>query len=521
MEIKTISEEFIRRMDDELKYHSKLYQKEAEPFGSQELSSMAGGSLPAVDLWHGLWYQGEMACLFGEPNVGKTILAMQIANEVCRRGLKTLYFDFENAAHQFKPRYSTDKYDYMSNDASFIVKPLNPSHSTAPLDSRSILDYIKKDFVTERAHVIIIDDITHLIGTGDQADVRHVLNTLRSWTQHYLVSILVLAHSKRRKWSSLTTIDSLAGSFEYSYAFDSIFSLTRANEYNAQNNNVTHYIKHHKNRMGPVLYNDMNVITAQFGRDEDNGFLQFNELYTGGNERQLLRDNGYDTFEKINQAILHYKSLHFSTREIAGIVGCSQSHVSRTIRRNETQQEKSTASSVTVDSNDSPLSPLSSSLSPIAQRFPSTMPRIKLEPDLTPIYDASKYTIDPYGQRVTVEEYNLYYNEEDEQENFFNPFADDDYEEDEFDDDDWDDWDDDNDNQEETAPESTASRESNTSSKSTESTEPTEPAESAESGESSSPNDSVNVLGDTVAVKKTVLNTNSSLKKLMKNSCKK
>ena len=55
MEIKTISEEFIRRMDDELKYHSKLYQKEAEPFGSQELSSMAGGSLPAVDLWHGLW----------------------------------------------------------------------------------------------------------------------------------------------------------------------------------------------------------------------------------------------------------------------------------------------------------------------------------------------------------------------------------------------------------------------------------------------------------------------------------
>ena len=518
MERKTITEEFIYRMDNELKFHTNLYKKEGEPFGSQELSSMAGGSLPAVDLWHGLWYQGEMACLFGEPNVGKTILAMQIANEVCRRGLKTLYFDFENAAHQFKPRYSTDKYDYMSNDASFIVKPLNPNNSTAPLDSRSILDYIKKDFVTERAPVIIIDDITHLIGSGDQADVRHVLNTLRSWTQHYLVSILVLTHSKRRKWSSLTTIDSLAGSFEYSYAFDSIFSLTRANEYNAQNN-VTHYIKHHKNRMGPVLYNDMNVITAQFGRDEGNGFLQFNELYTGGNERQLLRDNGYDTFEKINQAIMHYKSLHFSTREIAGIVGCSQSHVSRTIRRNETQQEKSTASTVSVESNDSTLSPLHSSLSTITW-LPSTMPRIKLEPDLTPIYDASKYTIDPYGQRVTIEEYNQYFNEdEEEQENFFNPFGDDDYEEDEFDDDDWDDWDDDN--EENTALESTASRESSTFSKSTEPAEPTESAESSESGESSSSNDSVNVLGDAVAVKKPVLNTNSSLKKLMKKSSKK
>ena len=169
METTTITEEFISRMDDELRYNSSLYQKDGEPFGSQALSSMAGGSFPAVDLWHGLWYQGEMACLFGEPNVGKTILAMQIANELNKRGLKTLYFDFENAAHQFKSRYKTDKFNYSTGDGEFIVKPLNPNYSTAPLDSRSILDYIKKDFVTERAPVIIIDDITHLIGSGDQA----------------------------------------------------------------------------------------------------------------------------------------------------------------------------------------------------------------------------------------------------------------------------------------------------------------------------------------------------------------
>ena len=463
MEIKTISEEFIRRMDAELKYNSKSYHKVGEPFSSQELSTMAVGSLPPVDLWHGLWYQGEMACLFGEPNVGKTILAMQIANELSKRGLKTLYFDFENAAHQFKARYSTDKYDDRSGDASFIVKPLNPNYSTAPLDSRSILDYIKKDFITERAPVIIIDDITHLIGSGDQADVRHVLNTLRSWTQHFLVSILVLAHSKRRRPSSLTTIESLAGSFEYSYAFDSIFSLTRANRYNAENKGITHYIKHHKNRMGPVYYNELNVITAQFGRDETNGFLQFNELYTGGNERQLLRDNGYKTSNEVRQAIIQYHNLHFSTREIAEIVSCSQSLVCKVLRQHEVQQEKSTTS---VDSTDSmlpsaaPLSPLPSKIEgdtggvcqPMIKKekevctlLPATMPRIKLDPDLTPIYDESQYTLDPYGQRCTMEEYNLYYSEEAEQENSFNPFADDDYQEDEFDDDDYDDDDDDDD----------------------------------------------------------------------------
>lgn len=398
----------MRRMDNEMRYHSKLYEKGSEPFDAQELSSMAARSFPAVDLWHGLWYQGEMACLFGEPNVGKTILAMQIANVLSKRGLKTFYYDFENAAHQFKARYKTDKSDHNSSDGNYIVKPLNPNYSNAKLDSRSVLEYIKKDFTTERAPVIIIDDITHLIGSGDQADVRYVLNTLRSWTQHFLVSILVLAHSKRRKPSSLTTIDTLAGSFEYSYAFDSIFSLTRANQYNAEHNNITHYIKHHKNRMGPVIYHDLNVITVKFGRDENNGFLQFNDFYTGGNERQLLRDYGYSTSEQINKAILQYKKLSFSTREIANIVGCSQSHVSRTIRKHQDILDKNNGSTDALleESNNDTSQELDCKLTP------TTMPRVKLEPNLTLIYDESRYILDPYGERITVDEYKEYYSDD-------------------------------------------------------------------------------------------------------------
>ena len=398
----------MRRMDNEMRYHSKLYEKGSEPFDAQELSSMAARSFPAVDLWHGLWYQGEMACLFGEPNVGKTILAMQIANVLSKRGLKTFYYDFENAAHQFKARYKTDKSDPNSSDGNYIVKPLNPNYSNAKLDSRSVLEYIKKDFTTERAPVIIIDDITHLIGSGDQADVRYVLNTLRSWTQHFLVSILVLAHSKRRKPSSLTTIDTLAGSFEYSYAFDSIFSLTRANQYNAEHNNITHYIKHHKNRMGPVIYHDLNVITVKFGRDENNGFLQFNDFYTGGNERQLLRDYGYSTSEQINKAILQYKKLSFSTREIANIVGCSQSHVSRTIRKHQDILDKNNGSTNTLleESNNDTSQELDCKLTP------TTMPRVKLQPNLTLIYDESRYILDPYGERITVDEYKEYYSDD-------------------------------------------------------------------------------------------------------------
>lgn len=449
METRTITEEFINRMDNEMRYHGSLYQKEGEPFQAEALVTAAGTSFPAVDLWHGLWYQGEMACLFGEPNVGKTILAMQIANTLCKRGLKTLYYDFENAAHQLKPRYNTHKYDSATGDGMFHIKSLNPNFSTAKLDSHSVLDHIKKDIINEKSPVIIIDDITHLLGSGNQADVRFVLNTLRSWTQHFLVSILVLAHSTRRKASALTTLDTLAGSFEFSYAFDSIFSLSRANRYNAEHNHITHYIKHHKNRMGSVLYHEHNVITAEFGRDTNNGYLQFNNFYTGGNERQLLRDYGFSTSQQVTQAILQFKNLFYTTREIAAIVGCSQSHVVKTIKKHE-QKEPSTSSNsdtatssnsdtatssnsdtATSSNSDTPTSSNSDTVTTpsrvveCAERImpestvcdtpsiPTTMPRKKLTPDLTPIYDPSQYITDIYGERMTIDEYNQIYKDDD------------------------------------------------------------------------------------------------------------
>ena len=146
----------------------------------------------------------------------------------------------------------------------------------------------------------------------------------------------------------------------------------------------------------------------KFGRDEDNGFLQFNDFYTGGNERQLLRDHGYNTTEQINKAILQYKKLSYSTREIANLVGCSQSHVSRTIRKHQDMLDKN---------NDNANLLLEESNNEASQEFdgnltPTTMPRMKLEPDLTPIYDASRYTLDPYGERITIEEYKKFYNED-------------------------------------------------------------------------------------------------------------
>jgi hypothetical protein len=51
-------------------------------------------------LYLSFWYEGEVCCLFADCNLGKSILAVQIANEISRTE-KVLYFDFEFLTSNF------------------------------------------------------------------------------------------------------------------------------------------------------------------------------------------------------------------------------------------------------------------------------------------------------------------------------------------------------------------------------------------------------------------------------------
>lgn len=460
----TITEDFVLRCDREIYEHLDEYtNNKKNVFYGMYISEMKQLIRPTVDLWNGLWNQGEMACLFGETNVGKTTLALQIANDLAKRGLDVHYYDFSNAVHSYKQRYDTPEAEICDNSSQnrVIINTLDPVFFNSSIDTKRILESLKKRFVLGRASVIIIDDITYLARTSDKSSVQHVLNTLRSWSQEFLVSILVVAHSRRKRYGQITTIDSLDGSFELAYAFESIFSISRANKFNADNNHITHYIKQHKNRNGIITYDDMNVITTTLGRDKDSGVMQFIDFTTGGNERQLLRDNGFNSFKEFDEAILQYKELHFSTREIASIVGCSQSHVSRTIRKHEKQLEKeqqekyhvtlSGCNSATLPSindddkgdmekSESSESGESSESSEPSESFhvphstfhpssesgalfelqtwkPIPRPKVKLIPDLSILYDETKYVRNRCGIHITKEEY-----EEQCREEFYNPY---------------------------------------------------------------------------------------------------
>lgn len=57
------------------------------------------------DLYHSLWYEGEVCCLFADSNLGKSIFAVQMADEIAR-DQKVLYVDCELSDKQFQLRYN-------------------------------------------------------------------------------------------------------------------------------------------------------------------------------------------------------------------------------------------------------------------------------------------------------------------------------------------------------------------------------------------------------------------------------
>ena len=58
-------------------------------------------------LWDSFWYEGELSCLFADSNVGKSILAVQIADRIARTD-NVLYLDFELSEKQFQLRYTNE-----------------------------------------------------------------------------------------------------------------------------------------------------------------------------------------------------------------------------------------------------------------------------------------------------------------------------------------------------------------------------------------------------------------------------
>lgn len=272
-----------------------------------------------------LWYEGEVCCLFSDSNLGKSILAMQIAAQIAETR-KVLYFDFELSDKQFQLRYSDEQGNLNTfPDNLYRVEINRESLDVSNLED-TIIGNIEQAALQTDAKVLIIDNLTYLCIASEKGDVAGALMfRLMALKKKHGLSMLILAHTPKRCLSNPITQNDLAGSKKLYNFFDSVFAIGKS----AKDSNLR-YIKQLKVRYGNYTYDSDNVIVSAI--EKVGAFLQFVNIGYA-TEKEHLKE----PFEKdVSQEIENIKQLSGqgkSIREIAKELNISKSKVGRILKK--------------------------------------------------------------------------------------------------------------------------------------------------------------------------------------------
>ncbi len=262
--LSSIHAQFLRACEDKLKQIGYI-----DPWGKELPPEIADMKLPksifhfrndslnerqirdAQPLWRDIWFENECVCLFGDPNVGKSTLALDIASEVANTGRNVLYFDLENMMHNYFQR-GWSCIQGMVPDNLFIRHFDQDTSVEEMINYKTILDSIERDIYYLKAPVIVIDDIAQICTLKSCNKTHIVLRRLRQLLNQYHVSILVVAHATHHQEGTPLAMKHLTGDRQLAYAFDSIFTLSEIPSTVNHLNGATHYIKQLKARNSPL-----------------------------------------------------------------------------------------------------------------------------------------------------------------------------------------------------------------------------------------------------------------------------
>ena len=271
--------------------------------------------------FNGLIVQYENTVIFAASNVGKSILAMQIAEHIAWSE-KILYLDLELSSKQFQMRYTDattgEIHMFPSN---FQRAEIDPEYIVGLDLEQEILDSIEEAAI-QGITFFVIDNITFICNDSEKgATAGNFMMKLIRLKRKYGLTTIVIAHTpKRRSWEPITQND-LAGSAKLMNFFDAGIALARS----AKDNNLR-YLKQVKVRTGEYNYGADNVIIYDICKD--NGCLKFElQGYAKEDDHLKNRDSGDDYDEIIG--ILKLQRDGKTVREIAEILDMSKSSVQR------------------------------------------------------------------------------------------------------------------------------------------------------------------------------------------------
>lgn len=299
---------------------------------ANEWSEQAAQQPNPTPLWLSLWNEGECCVLFADTNLGKSILAVQIAEDIARnKNQKVLYFDFELTPKQFQMRYSEKLFDELRRyqfSPNFLRVEISPENMMCENFEEQIVNDVEQCANQSGAQILIIDNLSFLCSATEKGDLAGALMLrLVQMRKSKGLSILVLAHTPKRNLSNPITQNDLAGSKKLINFFDSAFAIGKSAK-----DSKLRYIKQLKCRNTEMEYDSDNVIVCTLEKKEC--FLQFKQIECATEAEHLKIWSVSELIEREAKA----KELNKSGKSISAIakeLGISRTTAHRLIHKGE------------------------------------------------------------------------------------------------------------------------------------------------------------------------------------------
>lgn len=312
-----------------------LRTKKASDWMKQEY----GKPLPKK-LFDGFWFEGELCIMFADTNLGKSVLAVHIADSLTKNYsigpfvnqaancTVLLYIDFELGAKQFELRYFDNQFGSHHFSDGFYRAEFNPAayepyyHGDYEKYFNNALENAIKNL---KPQVLIIDNITYM-GTGTERakEALPLMKSLKALKNKYKLSVLALAHTPKRDRFKPITVNDLQGSKMLINFADSAFAIGQS-----QTTPGMRYLKQIKQRNQAEQYGANNVCLIK--QTKEHAFLGY-EFVGYDQERNHLRRPGDAENEENRQRIIALHQAGFSLRQIAAEVGVHFSTVGRIVK---------------------------------------------------------------------------------------------------------------------------------------------------------------------------------------------
>ena len=302
---------------------------------------------PKKQLAGSFWHEKELCVFVGQTGVGKSAVALDLANriatgkegpqlygfEVETDSQKVLYFDFENDPEEQKQRTKG-----VQMHPNLFRVDFSAESDTANPTADDIIQGIKEllnEGPCAGCRVVILDNVSYLFdnnGRDMHEDTKTLMKSLNQLRKQYDAAFLVIAHRNKGDFGALT-INAVAGSSNMTRFAQSCFGIAEWAGEEADGRVYFRQIKYGRARK--KRWTSSNVLTGRLSAAS--GMLRVETSSEHWNESALITGEGKSIAARIREELeINPKA---TGADLARKFHCTSQNVNQVIKRHNLREE--------------------------------------------------------------------------------------------------------------------------------------------------------------------------------------